>query len=198
MSSNSYHIQKNTYITMYDHMFYGRSEFCSYLEDYKGSLFIKQSTLSMGDVESYGDGKVRGMCQYVGNPTQYVYHSHPLTSRSYPSVEDVMKMLKRPKRYSLGVVATRWGIYVIRQTSKSTSQKIEENDIEKYKKTISNSLSIIGFMENDKGYKQGVYSSELKEDELNKINDVLHSIESKTNLDIKFYKWSDNYESIYV
>jgi len=63
---------------------------------------------------------------------------------------------------------------------------------------ISNVLSVIGFMENDKGYKEGVYSEELKDDEIGKINDALHTIEMNTKLDVKFYKWSNVSTSIYV
>ncbi len=198
MLNNNYSISKNTYITMYEHMFYGKTEFCSYLDQYKGLLTIKQSTLSTGDFESYADDKVRGTCQFVGNPTQFLYHSHPLTSRSYPSAEDIVKLLKKPKKHSLSVVSTRWGIYIIKQTAASLNQKIEENDVHKYKKMISNVLSVIGFMENDKGYKEGVYSEELKDDEIGKINDALHTIEMNTKLDVKFYKWSNVSTSIYV
>lgn len=198
MSVNSYYIPKNTYATMYDHMFYGKTEFCSYLDLYNDSLTIKQSTLTTGGIESYAEDKVRGTCQFVGNPTQFMYHSHPLTSRSYPSTEDVLKVLKKPGKYLLSIISTRWGIYVIKHTRESLRQKIEEQDLQKYKKMISNTLSVIGFMENDKGYKQGVYSSELKNDELNKINDVLHTIEMNTKLDVKFYKWNNALTHVYV
>jgi hypothetical protein len=179
---DKYYILKETYDVMYNHVMNEKTEYCSYLENNDNILYIKQSTLVKGGVETYDKDKIRGMCQYEGEPTSFIYHSHPVSSRSYPSTEDVIKVLKSPSKYEASVIATRWGIYVIKHI-----RGLMTNEDEKF---ISNNLATIGFMENDKGYKENVYSVGISEDELKKIEEVLKKIEEGTMLDMKFYRWS--------
>lgn len=41
-----------------------------------------------------------------------IFHTHPYTSKAYPSTEDIIKVLKNDKIY-LSYVITSWGIYGI-------------------------------------------------------------------------------------
>jgi hypothetical protein len=80
------------------------------------------------------------------------------------------------------VIATRWGLYVIKQIRGSVTNEEE--------KWISNQLATIGFMENDKGYKENVYEVDISDEEVKRIDEVLKRIEEGTTLDVKFYRWS--------
>ncbi|NDB86760.1 MAG: hypothetical protein EB127_29315 [Alphaproteobacteria bacterium] len=80
------------------------------------------------------------------------------------------------------IIATRWGVYIIKPTNKSQLEASlwSENKQKKYKEQITKYVDRIGIMENDKGYKEGIYD-ELYQDEEESIHKVLKKIVELTS-----------------
>lgn len=47
----------------------------------------------------------------------HIVHTHPLSEGSYPSVEDIWRLVEEPA-IKLSVIATSWGIYTMKQKEK--------------------------------------------------------------------------------
>jgi uncharacterized protein (DUF2344 family) len=95
----------------------------------------------------------------------------------------------------LSVIATRWGIYVLKTTagSKKYAEKYSSLDkkhqMKKYKEKFGKHLRKIGHLENDKGFKEGNYLS-LDESDIEYIKKKLSYISDETKLEIKFCPWN--------
>lgn len=85
-------------------------EYCGYLVEVPSSERVK-----MVDSGTHGRGKDgRVMCIQKPPYQKYLWHTHPNTSKSYPSAEDIITMLKpRSNTESVldSVIFTKWGIW---------------------------------------------------------------------------------------
>jgi len=71
----------------------------------------------------------RRMCISTPPYQKYIWHTHPLTSKSYPSAEDIIKVIKSRTIDSVldSVIFTRWGLWEMSAASKGTiSQSLFE------------------------------------------------------------------------
>jgi len=70
--------------------------------------------------------QIRRYCQHKYY-TQIIWHTHPLTSKNYPSIEDIQKVLKYDK-ISISIIFTSWGIWQINYSGKYRLSEINPKD----------------------------------------------------------------------
>lgn len=190
MCDDKYILDFKTLENMKQDVYNTSVETCAFLQkDELRILTIDKNTITLGTSKKEGE---RAYCSYMKNVRgNYLYHSHPKESRSYPSSEDILKVLKSDK-LMFSIIATRWGVYVIKPTDKSQfiAQSWNENKNKYYKEKIDRYLSKIGFMENDKGYKEQVYD-DIYQDEEEVIHKNLKKITGITYLRLKFCSWNE-------
>jgi hypothetical protein len=105
----------------------------------------------------------RGMCKILRN-TPFIYHTHHKDVKAYPSVEDVLTVLKQKNKIiNKSIVFTSWGIWEL-----SCGEHIEESKYEKVEKVLRFYLDQIYF-ETNKGM-------DLAYD---KVKDILKRLMSK-------------------
>jgi len=152
-------------------------------------LLIDKNSIMAGTSK---DDSGRALCVWKNKDNlTYLFHSHPINSRSYPSMEDVIKVLKRNSVF-FSSIGTRWGLYVIKPTMKSfqIAKDWETYNLEKqYSPIILYHLNKIGIIENDLGYKKGLYP-DLNNYQIQIIKDILVDIEKSVYLSIKFCPWN--------
>jgi hypothetical protein len=190
MCDDKYILDFKTLESMKQDVYNTPVEKCAFLQkDDLRILTIDKNTITLGTSKKEGE---RAYCSYMKNVRgNYLYHSHPKESRSYPSSEDILKVLKSDK-LMFSIIATRWGVYIIKPTDKSQfiAQSWNENKNKYYKEKIDRCLSKIGFMENDKGYKEQVYD-DIYQDEEEVIHKNLKKITGITYLRLKFCSWNE-------
>uniref|UniRef100_A0A6C0CZR6 JAB domain-containing protein n=1 Tax=viral metagenome TaxID=1070528 RepID=A0A6C0CZR6_9ZZZZ len=68
----------------------------------------------------------RGSCTYKHGYRRCIWHTHPYISKSYPSPEDLLKVLKHPDNIKISILFTAWGIWEISLTDR---ENIDSNII---------------------------------------------------------------------
>jgi len=108
-------------------------------------------------------GETRASCDMPVSPNfKYIFHFHPKASRSYPSVEDVGYVIRHIE-IKLSLIATRWGLYIIKQTPESIDLYYKYNNLSKeemkkvFGKMVVNAINNLGGLEEYKGYKTQQY-----------------------------------------
>jgi hypothetical protein len=87
-------------------------EVCGQLErDYYDTSKILMTELNPGSKDRTGK---RGMCSHLGGKIMHpnIFHTHPQTSRSYPSAEDINRLIHHPEVYESHII-TWWGIWIL-------------------------------------------------------------------------------------
>lgn len=197
MCDDKYRMEQPLIDEMYDLVLKEEQEYCIiFSKDSNRTLrFSRESSVGKLIIEN---GKERASCIFPKHDKRehpYLFHSHPRKRRSYPSLEDVVKLLRHPEVF-LSVIATRWGIYVIKSNHESREfarkyYKLDKNSqMKKYESKFGIHLKKIGFLENDKGYKNGEFPP-LNEKEVDVISQHLEEIAKITGLEIKFCPWKD-------
>jgi hypothetical protein len=192
MCDSKYMIEPNTLEKMKNFITEEKDELCFILDKVEESdkkiLRLNLNSMSRGTRKEEGK---RASCNFSNKyPNVYLFHTHPFLSRSYPSMDDVIKVLKS-KIIMVSVIATRLGIYTIKPTSKSRKIAYNWTDKlrDKFSKDILRIVDEIGIIENDIGYKTGnlrlLNSTEEKE-----INDIILLLENVSQMEIKFCSWT--------
>ncbi len=190
MCDSKYKIEFDTLQQMKKYVFEEKEEICLIFDkiDILGEkiLSLNMDSLSRGKAKSERE---RAMCNYKeGFHHDYLFHSHPILSRSYPSMEDIKKVLKS-KSIMVSAVATRWGLYTIKPTSQSRriANKWDENEY--FSKEIRKLVDKIGIMENKIGYKNGNLRF-ITTDEERELQNIILSLNKLTHLEIQFCSWT--------
>jgi len=197
---DDYYIMKQPLINkMYDLVLNKQEEYCiifDFNEETRVLDFSDKHTIGTVVIEN---GKERATCSSPpkGNNLDYpyVFHSHPKHRRSYPSLEDIMKPLRHPE-VNLSVIATRWGIYVIKSDEESRTFSLKfsclDRDTQKeiYEEKLNKYLFEIQKVEDHKGYKEKIYKN-LNDYDIKFIREMLDKIREKSKLNIKFCPWKD-------
>lgn len=140
----------------------------------------------------------RGTCNHKYSTPIY-FHSHPISSRAYPSMEDILSVIKHSDTVKCSLIGTRWGIYTIKptnHTSRFYNHLLKKNEIDKIKNIIKHYIDKIGIIE-EVEFKKGNYSKEeLTLDEMGIINNSFNKLLEKVNIQIKLYSWKEIQESI--
>lgn len=93
-------------------------EICAPVEIKNGKLVVDYSNLIEGTTKEYSH---RGVIKYRGScsmPDKFVIlHTHPNTSKPYPSEEDIEKVIKRYDVICMSLIVTSWGLWVISDIS---------------------------------------------------------------------------------
>ena len=197
MCDDKYKMEQPLIDQMFDLVFKEEQEHCIIFSKHENRILKFSNKRRIGETKIENEEE-RASCNFPpkdeGMEHPYLFHSHPMKSRSYPSFEDVVKLLRHPEVY-LSVIATRWGIYVLKTTagSKKYAEKYSSLDkkhqMKKYKEKFGKHLRKIGHLENDKGFKEGNYLS-LDESDIEYIKKKLSYISDETKLEIKFCPWN--------
>jgi len=187
---DTFSLDSNTLITMYNNVHNNDKELCGYLTHFKEqddtiSLKIKDNSIKLGTTEDYKSGdviKTRESCKRDSRFfTSYEYHSYPaIISKSYPSYEDINTIYKHRSK-DVSVIATQWGIYTIKKPY---------NFRKKYPnipKTILSEMLNKYFYTIEKGRKE----LPLTEKDINKIKRGCDSITRYTGLITRFCYWDN-------
>jgi hypothetical protein len=167
--------------TMFSYVCDKEEEICANLDTIPGTQirsFIKDS-ISKGSKELLSNGKYRAYCKYKSY-TSVIFHSHPKTSRSYPSYEDIEKVKKHDK-IKVSIIATRWGIYVIKKNNTIITDK---DKVDKYLKFIYNLENSTGFSKVEKTL--GEFTPNVEDT----LETYIKKLGYYTGLKFSFYNWS--------
>lgn len=184
-----------TFCVLHDHIrdmkdlvFKYKYEHCIYLKERAGVYYFDRNTIVKGEQR-----EGRQYCTYRGPYAECIFHSHPEASRSYPSREDILKVMKRDA-IKCSIIATRWGIYTIKLTDYSlyeykTYINIGIQILEHKLKEIVDKIGKL--VEDATGYSKvkKVYPKDLNDNDIYKINKYLMDLEDLTRLQFKFYPW---------
>ena len=114
-------------------VFKGDKEICANLrKESDTNNNLKLYYITEGTTVEYAPGKTRGMCVH-DKITSVIFHTHPITSYSYPSVEDILRVVREHGRIVRSIIATKWGVWDIKNTEKSNVYSSTcKNIIEEY------------------------------------------------------------------
>lgn len=195
---NKYIMKQDLIKEMYETVVSRTNEICIIFKKDEKSVISFSNLKQEGYFEEYKDKdevKYRGACIYPPGIYPYIFHSHPTKSRSYPSNEDIIKLF-RHQYIKLSVIATRWGIYVIKSSDNSKvfsnkySNLSRDEQYKIYKELIGVYINKIGKIELKKDYNKGIYCFILNEEDINYLNRQLNEISKISGLEIKFCPWT--------
>jgi hypothetical protein len=143
---------------------------------------INNNAVLFNVVEGSFDEKGRPLC-LIPKADLVNFHTHPLSSKSYPSAEDIISMMKMKKqRIEKEVVFTKWGIWVI-------SSRKKDNFTEDKKANALLRLTQFGDSLYRKTEKGRIDSEKL---DLDNIKEFIYKNERefhKFELKIEFHTW---------
>lgn len=82
-------------------------EICGNFDNINGDLVVNKALCQKGYAI-----KGRTACHWK-IISQYIWHTHPNNAKSYPSAEDVLKILKNPV-IKISIIFTKWGIWILK------------------------------------------------------------------------------------
>lgn len=184
-------------------------EICTNLKKYDTNLIPHNPV--KGILEEYtqiinGDivKKFRGTCNYK-KLSSNILHTHPISSYAYPSTEDIMKVLKYHGTILNSLIATKWGIWVIKNTASSNiySETVKDrlfHDIKHYLDQLGNSTKTSKSERQISNINEGreIKSRDLNEKDYIFISKMNKKLENMLNIDINLYKWDDIKSGLYI
>lgn len=165
-------------------------EICANFKKTEQNVLIPHNILK-GSIEEYAPGKFRGTCnhrEYSSN----MFHSHPVSSYAYPSTEDVIKVVKNYGKIVNSFIATKWGIWVISNTTSSNIYTVS-GDV-KLRSWIDVYLSRIGTETKTSEEERKTNpdkSRDLNSEDFSFISKTIKKISSGLNIKIELYTWND-------
>ena len=144
------------------------------------------TNIKKGSITEYSPGKFRGTCEHE-IITSIILHTHPLNSYAYPSVEDIIKVIKNHGRIVRSVIGCKWGIWDIKNTDASNI----------YSTTCKNILDdyIRYFLDRIGKYTKNTSSTDkskdLNDNDMDIINESINRIEKILNVKINLYTWNE-------
>jgi hypothetical protein len=167
-------------------------ERCSILyevEDKNGNTFLEYDPTK----EKKGE-KIDRRQKCDSENFHHIVHTHPLSEYSYPSLEDIWRIVKEPS-IKLSVIATAWGIYTLKQKEKFKGldwiNDLRDNNQEKnFKDWLNGVLDDIGRLQ-DRKKNKNKNDYELTLVEYGNVNLFLSYINKQMDIEIKLYRWQD-------
>lgn len=134
---------------------------------------------NIGSTDSYN----RGLCS-LSTYTKYIWHTHPDKLISYPSPEDIFKVIKKRKYPVISVIFTKWGIWYLQ----SDKKVILNSDLLGYLDRKIQKISAKLYYKTEKG--RGVFN---KQDINNFIKNIQELLYTKLNINykIQFESWDN-------
>lgn len=122
-----YPLEQNFVAKLRSDIYTKKVEVCGNLHMDRGILV--ETDYKEGQLEKK-DGKERNMCYFTNKfATNYIYHTHPLISFSFPSFEDISTIIKSPQQKSF--IFTIWGIWIIESTPYIKPRYMKEDEFKK-------------------------------------------------------------------
>jgi len=177
-----YGLDADTIKYLYELVFCNKFEVCMYMNIKNNILYVNKSTINEGE-ELLEKGSIRGLCRYKYKYEKYICHTHPYTTRSYPSLEDILKVIKHKLLIDVSIISTRWGIWTLVNKNKN----FKESDININK--INEYINKLGYLENSLGYKENIYVKDISP-YLTNIKDICNKLSKYSFLHIKFVEWN--------
>jgi proteasome lid subunit RPN8/RPN11 len=148
-------------------------EVCGFLKRNKENKYLK-----LDEQENITKDFSRKSCQ-TKKYSKMIYHTHPSISKSYPSVEDIIKIIKlKNKIIKISIIFTVWGIWQLSCTNKSDNIPVEiENKIRDQLANI--------YHNQNKGRGE-LRDKKLLQKSINNINKIL----SEYNFEMRFSEWN--------
>jgi hypothetical protein len=180
---SSFIIRPNILEIMRDYVSNYSVEICANLKVLDNHLDLHN--IIKGEMQQY-DGETRGVCAHK-EYSKHIFHTHPKSLYAYPSVEDVIKLIKNYTIIRNSFIATKWGLWVLSNTERSniysTSCRHIIYDVLKIR------LDYIGnYTKNKEG---GDKSRELIEKDYLIIKRVCKDIENAIGVRMHLYDWKD-------
>ncbi len=144
-----------------------------------------------GKMEEYDTGKFRGVCTHE-IITSIIFHTHPVNLYAYPSVEDIIKVTKHHGRIVRSIIATKWGLWDIKNTDKSNKYSVTCHDA--FVEYIKYFVDRIGRYTSQNSYivdHGGAKSRDISDKDLVIINDSIERIEKFLHLKINLHLWTE-------
>lgn len=151
-------------------------ETCGFLLD-KSNDTVQLYVDSIGSIDSNN----RGLC-YLSTYTKYIWHTHAANLISYPSPEDIFKIIKQRKYPVISVIFTKWGIWYLQ----SNKKVLLTNDMLKYLDRKIRNISAKLYYRSERGH------GTVKKEDINTfITDIQTLLYNKLNITytIKFEGW---------
>ena len=141
-------------------------EVCGFLKSNRSDNYLE-----LDEQENISKDYTRNSCQ-TKKYKRMIYHTHPFVSKSYPSIEDIFKIVKlKNKIIKVSIIFTTWGIWELQCDKKI--DKISKEIINKVDKQLDN----IYFTQNNG--RGELRSKSLLQKSINNINDILSEYDFK-------------------
>jgi len=136
-------------------------EICGFLKSNK-----KNNYLELDEQENISkDYTIKNSCR-TKKYKKMIYHTHPFVSKSYPSIEDIFKIVKmKNKIIKLSIIFTRWGIWELHCNKKT--DKITKKIINDVNEQLTN------IYHNQNNGRGELRNKSLLQKSINNINNIL-------------------------
>lgn len=170
-------------------------EICGMLEMYdldveRTKQMITQKNVFIGTSNSCEVPKERGRDSPLFFSDELKYHTHPMTSYSYPSFEDLFSVMKKrsDNRNLHSFIFTKWGLWILFPKN----EKFEDRNYDKYKNRYNSSNTINNFRRNTEPYKRSHLSKPLEQvkEDISKYIETVNKLFEKY-ITIRLYPWED-------
>jgi hypothetical protein len=162
-------------------------EICANLKVKDNYPFLELDNINKGKDRVDSTGKIRKSCEFK-EMSNILFHTHPKASYSYPSVEDIMKLIKRHGVVERSVIATKWGIWDIKNMNNTSNYCSEAKDV--FNRTIQYFTDRIGrYTRNKSSASSDKSISITPSDDMTIINDCIYQLQLILNISIKLYLW---------
>jgi hypothetical protein len=166
-------------------------ERCSilYVSDRKNDIDYLEYDPSKENIGTEENGRQR--CD--SENFHHIVHTHPLSEYSYPSLEDIWRVVKEPS-IKLSVIATSWGIYTLKQKEKFRGldwiNDLKANNFEQgFKDWLNGVLDDIGRLQYRKRSRNR-NDHLLTQVEYGDVNLFLTNISNQMDIEIRLYRWN--------
>lgn len=172
----------------YDYVFNERSERCGSLNYESHQLKLNQGTLQKGQFTN--DPIPRGYCDFKGY-TPVIFHTHPLNVLSYPSVEDIIKVIINRDEIKYSLIPSKWGIWIVKNIyndyDDQNLERIKEK-AETFNRQLQKHTGIIKYINNQ----TIMISTDLNTDVLNFIdNEIDMLVGGEDIFDLLLFTWDE-------
>lgn len=175
--SRKLYISKKNLKNIYDNKLTLDYEVCGFIEKHE------LNSLKVNEQDNISSDTKRKSCQ-TREYSKVIYHTHPNTSKFYPSVEDIMKIVKaKNKKIMCSIIFTKYGIWEIIRKNFQESIEEKNDEIEELRNIL---YKIYYANENGRKIKnlKGIYES------IELIKEIL-------DIDIYFTLWTNSNYILY-
>ena len=138
--------------------------------------------------------KVDGRQRCDSDDYYHIVHTHPKSEYSYPSIEDIWRLVTEPA-IKLSVIATTWGIYTLKQKEKfkdhdwlNDLKAHKEGYEEEFKKDLQKYIDNMGILQ-DRKRARSINEHLLTPVECQDVKLFLTNISNRLDIEIKVYPW---------